>query len=95
MSAYVDKIEGRPCRKCGSGRVELHHLLPRSKFSKRRKDLQDAPENSIPLCHRCHQDHHTTTKRVPRDLLTEEELAFLRQNIHPSWIDKWYPEEES
>jgi hypothetical protein len=93
-SAYETKIVEQVCRKCGDWRVELHHLLPRSKFSRRRKHLQDDPDNSIPLCHRCHQDHHTTTKRVPRKLLTSEELAFLELHIHPSWIDRWYPNKE-
>lgn len=91
MSSYEEKIQDQPCRKCGLYRVELHHLLPRSKFSKRNKKLQDHQDNCIPLCHQCHQDHHTTTKRVPRDLLKEEELAFINDNIHPSWVDKWYP----
>ena len=93
-NAYEDKIYGRSCRKCGSWSVELHHLLPRSKFSRRRKHLQDDPDNCIPLCHQCHQDHHTTTKRVPRSMLLEEEVDFLRRHIHSGWIDLWYPEEE-
>lgn len=94
MSAYEEKIQDQPCRKCGAWRVELHHLLPRSKFSKRDKVLQNDRDNSIPLCHQCHQDHHTTIKRVPRDLLTQEELAFIGLHIHPSWIDRWYPTKE-
>ncbi len=94
MTAYEDKIEGMSCRKCSRWGVELHHLLPRSKFSKRNKVLQDDKDNSIPLCHQCHQDHHTTTKRVPRELLFQEELEFLNKHIHPGWIDKWYPEEK-
>ena len=89
--SYEEKIQGRACRMCGSGRVELHHLLPRSKFSRRTKHIQDHPDNCIPLCHKCHQDHHTTTKRVPRVLLSETEVFFLEAHIHPSWIDKWYP----
>lgn len=94
VSVYEEKIAGHGCRKCGTWSVELHHLLPRSKFSKRNKVLQDDRDNSIPLCHRCHQDHHTTTNRVPRELLTEAELAFLHEHIHPGWVDKWYPEED-
>jgi len=26
-----------------------------------------------------------------RYFLTDEEMQFLRDNIHPGWIDKWYP----
>lgn len=91
MSSYDDKVLGQLCRMCGSGRVELHHLLPRSKFGKRRKHVRDHPDNCIPLCHACHQDHHTTTKRVPRVMLTADELMFLEQHIHPGWVDLWYP----
>lgn len=91
MKAYEEKIQGCSCRKCGSWNVELHHLLPRSKFTRRKKQLQDHPDNCIPLCHKCHQDHHTTTKRVMRYFLADEEMQFLRDNIHPGWIDKWYP----
>lgn len=94
VSAYEEKIRDMPCRKCGNWSVELHHLLPRSKFSKRRKHLQEDKANSIPLCHQCHQDHHTTIKRVPRELLLQDELEFLHKHIHPGWVDKWYPEGE-
>jgi hypothetical protein len=92
MQPYELKIQGYLCRMCGSGRVELHHLLPRAKFGGRQKALQNSPSNCIPLCHVCHQNHHTTTKRVPRVLLTSDELAFLQEHIHPGWIDLWYPE---
>lgn len=93
--AYKDKIEAKCCRVCRQWPVELHHLIPRSKFSKKNKKLQDSPENCIPLCHTCHQNHHTTGhKRVKRNLLTEEELSFMRGYIHDGWIDKWYPDDE-
>lgn len=93
MKSYDLKIQGHPCRMCGSGRVELHHLLPRSKFGKRTRDRMNDPSNCIPLCHTCHQGHHTTAhRRVPRVLLTTEELQFLEQHIHPAWIDRWYPD---
>jgi len=94
VTAYEEKIEGRTCRKCRRWGVELHHLLPRSKFTRRRKHHQDDPANAMPLCHKCHQDHHTTTKRVPRELLSQDELEFLNQHIHPGWIDLWYPTKE-
>ena len=91
MPAYENKVQGWPCRMCGSGRVELHHLLPRSKFGRRQKAEQNHPDNCIPLCHHCHQDHHTTTKRVPRVMLTADELLFMEERIHSGWIDLWYP----
>lgn len=95
MTVYEEKIQGQPCRMCGAPRPEWHHLLPRSKFSKRNKKLQEHKDNAIPLCHHCHQGHHTTHHlRVRRGVLKKEEIAFMEANIHPGWIDKWYPTEE-
>lgn len=93
--ALQRKILGRLCRMCGDPRVELHHLIPRSKFSKRNKKLQDNPNNTIPLCHRHHQDHHTTSNKVPRELLLQEEIDFMNEHIHPAWIDSWYPDAQA
>lgn len=90
MKAHDVKIQGRPCRMCGAPYPELHHLVHRGRMSK--KSDRDNEHNCIPLCHMCHQNHHTAVKKIPRVLLTESELRFMYDNIHPGWVDRWYPE---
>lgn len=42
------------CAVCGStsGRIERHHIVPRSRGG------PDTDDNLVPLCHSCHQGHH-------------------------------------
>lgn len=98
QSVLEAKVIGKPCRVCaatvGHGdeasawAVEAHHLVPRGRL--RGADLNHA-ENIIPLCHRHHQDHHTTDDRVPRALLTEAEWTFVIHHETSNWYDQWYP----
>lgn len=46
------------CEVCGGKAVEVHHIVFRSKFGKKRKDEQDAPANLIALCRGCHIQAH-------------------------------------
>lgn len=88
---YEAKIDGQPCRVCGSGgRMEAHHLVHRGRWSKGVEGLHSA-DNLIPLCHPCHQDHHTTTHRVPLGALTDSEAAFVLEHAGEGWASKWYP----
>lgn len=86
-------IQQQPCRVCGRRPVEYHHIVPRSAFSKHARDVHD-PANAMPLCHLCHQHHHTrgSNARVPRHLLTPAELAFILTHQSEHWLDLWYPE---
>lgn len=88
-AAKVDKL---PCRVCGTrSGIEAHHIVPRSNFARRNPDAHH-PDNLMPLCHRHHQDHHTTTRgRVPRYLLTERELQHAIERKGEPWVEKWYP----
>lgn len=47
-----------PCEVCGCKAVDIHHIIPRSKFGKNRKDEQDHPSNLIALCRMCHDRAH-------------------------------------
>lgn len=47
-----------PCEVCGSRAIDIHHLVPRSKFGKKRKDEQDLITNLIALCRSCHDKAH-------------------------------------
>jgi 5-methylcytosine-specific restriction endonuclease McrA len=56
------------CENCGVRlAVDIHHIVPRSKFGKKRKDEQDKIENLIALCRQCHDKAHSNE-------LTKEQL---------------------
>lgn len=48
-----------PCKSCGGKSVEIHHIVPRSKFGSKRKDEQDHPNNLVALCRKCHDKAHS------------------------------------
>jgi 5-methylcytosine-specific restriction endonuclease McrA len=47
-----------PCEICGSTAVDIHHIIPRSKFGSKRKNEQDHHSNLIALCRNCHDKAH-------------------------------------
>lgn len=47
-----------PCEVCGGKAVDIHHIVPRSKFGKNRKHEQDHHSNLIALCRGCHDKAH-------------------------------------
>lgn len=58
---------------CGKQGVDLHHIIPRSKFGKKRKDEQDKVENLICLCRDCHDS-------ADANKLTDEFLFGITKN---------------
>ncbi len=89
-------VTSKPCRVCGNHRTEAHHIVPRASF--RRSILSSGldvhdPSNLMPLCHQCHQNHHTKGRdgRVPRRCLEDHEVAFVLAVKSPAWLDAWYP----
>ena len=57
----------------------------------RKNPLLHHVDNLMPLCHVCHQNHHTTAhKRVPLEALTEPERVFLWEHASIGWHEKWY-----
>jgi len=46
------------CEVCGAVSVDIHHIIPRSKFGKKRKNEQDKITNLIALCRNCHVEAH-------------------------------------
>jgi len=46
------------CQVCQSVAIDVHHLIPRSKFGSKRKHEQDSIENLIALCRTCHEKAH-------------------------------------
>ena len=78
------------CRGCGAWPIEMHHIVHRSKLPTLDKD-RDCDDNLMPLCHDCHQGHHTRTQPVPRDWLSPAEWAFASSRVSEAWLDIWYP----
>lgn len=55
---------------CGSPCIDVHHVIPRSKFGSKRKDEQDHITNLIGLCRPHHDSAHA-------NILTKEYLLQL------------------
>lgn len=51
----VYERDGKRCRLCGTGNIQLHHIVYRSES----KDLINEPTNCIMLCTQCHQIVHS------------------------------------
>lgn len=51
------------CEKCGAKAIDIHHIIPRSKFGKKRKDEQDNITNLMALCRPCHDEAHRINNR--------------------------------
>lgn len=65
------------CEVCSYRRaVDIHHIIPRSKFGKKTKDAQDNIYNLIAVCRECHDKAHSNE-------ITKEEL----QDIHRECIE--------
>lgn len=84
-------LHNQPCANCQSQPIEIHHLIPRSNFHPSNPTTHH-PDNLLPLCHPCHQNHHTTAhRRIPRHILTQQHINFILQHKPQTWLDKWYP----
>lgn len=58
---------------CGCQAVDIHHIIPRSKFGSKRKDEQDDPKNLIGLCRKCHD-------KADSNEYTDEYLQSITEN---------------
>jgi 5-methylcytosine-specific restriction endonuclease McrA len=57
------------CEVCKKLAVDIHHVIPRSKFGKKTKHLQDDISNLIALCRECHEKAHA--KIISKETLTD------------------------
>ncbi len=64
-----------PCEVCQCQAVDIHHIIPRSKFGKKEKHKQDKIENLIGLCRHCHDLAH--------DEILIKEMLIL---VHKKWM---------
>jgi 5-methylcytosine-specific restriction endonuclease McrA len=59
MKAFgYDQSSFIPCEVCGAKAIDIHHVVPRSKFGSKRKHEQDAVKNLVALCRPCHDQAH-------------------------------------
>lgn len=92
----AEKASGKSCRVCllhgviNMQGIEAHHIVHRSRIGSRHPMVHE-PDNIMPVCHRHHQDHHSTHHKIPRSALTDEERAFLLRYGGEGWTAKWYP----
>jgi 5-methylcytosine-specific restriction endonuclease McrA len=64
------------CECCAAKAIDLHHIIPRSKFGKKTKHLQDKIDNIIALCRKCHEDAHA--EKLSKEYLQEIHNKNLR-----------------
>lgn len=57
------------CERCKQLAVDIHHIIPRSKFGSKRKEEQDNVMNLIALCRDCHDKAHA--EKITKDELFE------------------------
>lgn len=58
------------CEACNSmPAVDLHHIIPRSKFGSKNKHEQDKIENIIALCRQCHDLAHA--EKISKEYLQQ------------------------
>lgn len=58
----------RRCLVCGGRAVHEHHVVYRQELRRRGGDPRDR-RNLVPVCGRCHGDHHSAVRRIPLELL--------------------------
>ena len=62
------------CEYCASKAVDIHHIIPRSKFGSKRKEEQDHVSNLIALCRVCHNLAHANkiTKETLQEIVNKQ-----------------------
>jgi len=70
------------CEVTGEQANDIHHIEPRSRFGKKRKDEQDDIMNLIALSRRIHNDAHDNF--ISRDTLTKVHLDFMKRHGKPT-----------
>jgi 5-methylcytosine-specific restriction endonuclease McrA len=71
---------------CGGRATSHHHIWPQSKYP----DLADEPANLLSLCAKCHMDHHSWAKRIPRSLVKHAE-HLATTGSQERFLEKNYP----
>lgn len=99
----VPKKKKNPCVQCGSRiNIEGHHVVAKQEIKRvarsarwefdREQDALWDVRNGMPLCSRCHQQHETAFRRVPRRLVPAAAVEFARELGVEHVIDRYYPD---
>ncbi len=75
------------CVTCPARAVQVHHVLPRSKWP----HLVKLAANLIGTCVACHANHESAYKRFPRSVLPAETLALAEAEGLTWYIERTYP----
>jgi 5-methylcytosine-specific restriction endonuclease McrA len=67
-----------PCEICKNRAVDIHHIIPRSKFGKKRKDEQDHVNNLMALCRICHDMAHA--EKYTKEYLSQIHLKKVKSH---------------
>ena len=70
---------------CGKPGVEVHHIVPRSKFGKNGVEIRDDESNLILLCRECHEKAHTRRSAIA--LLKYMQWAYGYEYTDPRFTD--------
>lgn len=85
------------CVMCGGGtRLHAHHIV-RAQVMKRHglpAETVYHPLAGIPVCERCHAQHHAWAARIPRHLIRAESVTFLQACGLAGEFDREYPAEK-
>lgn len=68
------------CAVCSGKAVHVHHLIPRQVMKREGYcGRMDDERNLLDLCFDCHMSHENWSRRLTRDQLPHEVLAFARE----------------
>lgn len=77
---------------CGGRAVHMHHCVTRQELRRRGGDPADA-RNLVPVCWRCHGDHHSAARRIPLRVLPEQVFVFAEElmgEFGRDWLARYY-----
>jgi predicted nucleic-acid-binding Zn-ribbon protein len=77
------------CIGCGARSVHRHHVITRQECKRRGIDA-DTPENLVPLCLRCHFQHHRCLPKLKQSVLPGATVEWA-DGIGMAWfLDRYY-----
>ena len=86
------------CAVCGYEGVFLqaHHVIEQKRIRKLGPEVLWDSRNGLAVCcepapNRCHERHTLAVKRIPREALRPENLAFAEEHGFEWAIDRFYP----
>jgi hypothetical protein len=82
----LERTAGR-CITCPDRAVQVHHVLPKSKWP----HLAKLADNLVGVCVECHARHESAFRRIPRSALPAVTLALAEREGLTWYIDRTYP----